>query len=182
MGSPFYTLDDVVSHSNRRYQVDSSVGSGLDDDIDDLNSDIAHAAMILLSRQPKLKLDKLTNEDIVDAVKVRPPCRFEVFHQQVVPISQSQSQSQSKYLSPGSSPISEGELHNVEVEVILDIAHNEDAIVALVKKIKNLYPDSPVRCVYVAIYSACRPVIITPRSIYKPLSCRFPSTQSLSMQ
>jgi folylpolyglutamate synthase/dihydropteroate synthase len=133
----------VLSRPDRRYQLDSSVGSGLED-IDDLNSDIAHAAMILLSRQPKLKLDKLTNGDIADAVKVRPPCRFEVFRQ-VVPISQSQSQ------SPNSPRISEGqELQNVEVEVevILDIAHNEDAIVALVKKIKKLYPGSPVRCVY----------------------------------
>lgn len=48
VGSPFFTLDDVLLDSERRYRVPSSVNDFAD--VDDLNRDIAKAALRLVAR------------------------------------------------------------------------------------------------------------------------------------
>ena len=67
------------------------------------------------------------NKEMLNGLSIRPPCRFEVFKQKTfVTVS----------------PQLEVE---VAVDVILDIAHNEDAMIALVRKVRGLYSNSPIR-------------------------------------
>lgn len=93
-------------------------------DIDDLNIDISRAALRIL-RKKRGVFDLLNNDKVEDALTIRPPCRFEIHNQKI-------------------------NLHDgiVEVPVIFDIAHNDDAIIALVKKVKYTYPDRNIRLVF----------------------------------
>lgn len=126
MGAIFHTLDDVLSPSERRYPL--SLQDTGDADIDDLNHDIALAALRLLQRpkpagsRSSSVFSRLNNPsiDYTRALRTRPMCRFEVFAQ--------------KSAASGK-----------KVDVVLDIAHNEDALKTLVGKVKLVYPDTPVK-------------------------------------
>jgi folylpolyglutamate synthase/dihydropteroate synthase len=61
---------------------------------------------------------------------VRPSCRFEILKRDVKICVDDKGVKVEK---------------EVEVEVILDIAHNQDAVVALVRKINGLYPNRFIR-------------------------------------
>lgn len=86
-------------------------------DIDDLNTDISRAALKLLQRHDAHLASCLEKSSVELGLQVRPPCRFEILCSK------------------------EG------VTIILDIAHNEDAIVALIKKLQLKYPEKGVRFV-----------------------------------
>lgn len=138
MGSPFFTVDDLLEPHEKRYaSSSSSSGSSKSfNDIDDLNCDISHAAMKLLLQgypDPRLssvisssKKENLTNT-ICKPLQKRPPCRFEIL-----------SREESVALPDGTSL-------TAEIAVVLDIAHNPDAFAALVDKARHLYAGIPIR-------------------------------------
>lgn len=133
VGSPFYTLTDVLKPDELLYKPPTLEGAA---DIDDLNTDIARAAIRLVRGKGGIfhKLDAKAEE----ALSVRPPCRFEIFQERVKRGGEESKNEKSRENVVAS---------DVTVPVILDIAHNEDAIDALVKKIKVKYPNRPVRVV-----------------------------------
>ena len=123
-GAQFNTLSSTLSPDQLTYgraKTDKHTGQQVEVDIDDLNVDITRAALVLLQRQGGAFSSLLSpsNEANVEAgLASRPPCRFQLVPQ-----------------------------HYEGVDVILDIAHNEDAVKALVSKIRAQYPASPVRVV-----------------------------------
>ncbi len=145
MGANFYTLDDLLLPSERRYEwIDETLSSdsarashNVLRDIDDLNYDIAHAALKLLKRQKSTVFDRLNDSQLnfEKALKTRPACRFEVFPQTVTSSSSS---------GHGS----------VQVDVVLDIAHNEAAISTLSNKAQLLYRHVPTR------YESSKPTLL----------------------
>lgn len=62
---------------------------------------------------------------MLNGLSIRPPCRFEVFKH--------------------STAVNAHLQQFVDVDVVLDIAHNEDAMIALVRKVKGIYKGSPIR-------------------------------------
>eukprot|EP01035_Chromulina_nebulosa_P023799 gene23799-30874_t len=148
VGSPFFTLDDLLEPHEKRYA--SSSGSRKSfNDIDDLNCDISHAAMkLLLQGYPDLRLssvissskkENLTNI-ISKPLQKRPPCRFEIL-----------SRKESVTLSDGTS-------FTAEIAVVLDIAHNPDAFAALVDKARHLYAGIPIRGNLIVTFTMLRPL------------------------
>lgn len=157
-GAIFYSIDDVLHPSERRYNPLIVESTG---DIDDLNYDISLAALRLLQRKGGVfstipstaivRSDKSNNyrahtvvkeknsmssiqkpRSIQESLLHRPPCRFEVYKEVLdVPIDDE----------------ADGVVASVKrsVHIVLDIAHNEDAMKALVKKIKMFYPNKPLR-------------------------------------
>lgn len=134
VGAPFYTLSDVLQAGERTYKDPAHDADFAD--IDNLNTDISRAALRLLRRSSSSpvaggsssssKLAKLAAAlaapGIEDGLQMRPPCRFEVFPQTAV---------------------LGGTTGSVRVDAVLDIAHNEDAMVALARKVSGLYPSPP---------------------------------------
>ncbi len=112
-------MGDVLGDDERRYDASPTA------DVDDLNADLAEAALRLLlqrnngSLKPGGSAFLISSEDANNALLSRPPCRFEHRVCQV---------------DIG------GSRGNVEVDVVLDIAHNEDSLKAMVKKVKKFYP------------------------------------------
>ena len=83
---------------------------------------------------------------IDEGLSVRPSCRYEKFTQKVeIPITSSVGVNNDDVKASSSSSVSSPLQHQVEVNVILDIAHNEDAMKALVIRFKNDYKDRTVR-------------------------------------
>ena len=78
-------------------------------------------------------------EGIERGLSVRPSCRFEVLKQLVT----------TKLHATGGREGGGGDDQStdVEVTVVLDIAHNEDAMIALVSKVQSLYHNRVVRYV-----------------------------------
>jgi dihydrofolate synthase/folylpolyglutamate synthase len=142
VGAPFYTLSDVLQPTERTYTEPNRDADFAD--IDNLNTDISRAALRLLRRSSSSSIsssavaagsssgastDKLAKlaaalavPGMEDGLQKRPPCRFEVFPQTLA-------------LGGPQSPL--------RVDAILDIAHNEDAMVALARKVAGLYPSPP---------------------------------------
>ena len=86
-------------------------------------------------------------EGILQGLTSRPSCRFEVL-KQIVTIELPAPAIPPSSSSASASGVSSGAASReteVEVEVVLDIAHNEDAMIALVSKVKSLYPDRITR-------------------------------------
>lgn len=118
VGSPFYTIHDILKPEELLYN------NNKENDIDDLNTDISRAAIRILKNK-KGVLSLLNNDKAEDGLAIRPPCRFEIFNQKI-------------NLYDGI----------VDVPVIFDIAHNDDAIIALVKKINYKYSGKSIRLVF----------------------------------
>jgi len=129
VGAPYYTVETVLPRENRAYRqakVDRISGSLVNEDIDDLNVDISRAALMLLQQHGPPVFGQLSPSNSRNSVAThieaglssRPPCRYQLLS------------------SPGN------------VDVVLDIAHNEDAITALVGKLRTHYPyPTPLRVV-----------------------------------
>ena len=78
IGSPFYTLNDILNKDKRLFGNDGLESTA---DIDNLNSDISRAALQLLRYKSK-KLNFVLNQNmkyIDEGISIRPPCRFEIF-------------------------------------------------------------------------------------------------------
>ena len=121
--SPFHTLNTVLAPNQRLYNPDDPIFS----DTDYLNTDIANAALQIVSRlstpiSSRLKLD---SPDVKKSVFNRPICRFEEF--EVIPSAPSTNNSKGK------------------IKIILDMAHNIDAVKALVSRTHAHYPKSIIK-------------------------------------
>lgn len=98
-----------------------------------MNADLAHAAIKLL-RQSDPIFNQIPAVALESGLKSRPPCRFEIF----------------KYKRKMKSEIDMKSRHNplpgeCEIDVIFDIAHNMDAVAALMKKMITHYPSNEFR-------------------------------------
>jgi folylpolyglutamate synthase/dihydropteroate synthase len=112
-----------------------------------LTSDRMHAAHHVCRHSHRLKgllrerlLDSGNAAHIVTGLAKRPPCRFEIFPQTQTQtltqtLTQTQTQTQARITT------------TKKINVVLDIAHNMDAIKSLVRKVKSVYGDrhTPIR-------------------------------------
>ena len=112
--SAFYTVDDVLGREEGATNADGSSSSTSFRDYDSENSRIARAALEVVRLQDRPFLQMPTEADIETGTAMRPPCRFE----HVNALSDS------------------GKC----VEVVLDVAHNPDAMEQLVAKLEKSYP------------------------------------------
>lgn len=123
VGARYHTLDSVAAR--RVYgssKVDAHTGKVVQDDIDDLNIDITRAGLALLAARGGVfaPLHDPKNQLAIEAgLASRPPCRYQLF--------------------PATA--------KRPMDVVLDVAHNEDAILALVKKAQAQYPPGAVHVV-----------------------------------
>ena len=106
--------------------------------------------MLRRKKLPSL-VDCFATEDIERGSSVRPSCRFEIFKQYVdvdVDVSvegEHTNRIDVKVQNDSGRGTVENKFKNTQVEVVLDIAHNEDAMIALVSKFKGLYPNRILR-------------------------------------
>lgn len=115
----------------------------LEVDYDAENSRLASAAVILVQfHQTQQKLSSciggkevklIPSDDITEGVKIRPPCRFEEMD---IPTTVT-----STLVDDGS------KTNEMMVRVILDVAHNPQAMDYLIAKLKTNYPNDVVRLV-----------------------------------
>jgi dihydrofolate synthase/folylpolyglutamate synthase len=121
--SAYYTCGDVLEDSELAGE-SSSVRDGEYFDYDIENAVIARAALRVLEKKGDLKDFPLDEDVIQKGTQQRPPCRFEEL----------------TVRGPTSEKL---------IPVILDVAHNPDAMIYLVKKIQATYPkkESKIRMV-----------------------------------
>jgi dihydrofolate synthase/folylpolyglutamate synthase len=114
--SGYYTIDDVLEESSVWMKENGKLGETEFVDYDLENSMIARSALKLFSNaQTNSKNFPIAEEIMKKGLAQRPSCRFEEIEVQ--------------------RPTS-----NKPVKVILDVAHNPDAMVYLVKKLEATYP------------------------------------------
>jgi folylpolyglutamate synthase/dihydropteroate synthase len=130
-GAKFLTIESILKQSERE-SIAAADGSILD--VEALNKDITRSILRVLEqenskRAPNDKIRasfsrfKLSAPDLAKALATRPPCRFQVIEKNVSSSSGTEE----------------------PVTVVLDIAHNEAAIVAFAAKVKSTYPGKTVR-------------------------------------
>ena len=117
--SHFYQCDDVLGKEDVSHDDSTFV------DYDAENSQIATAALTILQniwKEEGNSTKQISTEQINEGVKVRPSCRFEEF---TIP----------------------NFTNDVPVKVILDVAHNPQALEYLMIKLQSNYPTSSLRIV-----------------------------------
>ena len=126
----YYTCEDILGND------DGDVASMSDSefvDYDAENARIARSALMLLQNRNSSSTHKLnvpfSESDIEKGTSQRPPCRFEEMQ---IPIQDDESSSSSS-----------GKI----VPVILDVAHNPDAMKYLAAKLELTYPNQAKRIV-----------------------------------
>eukprot|EP01031_Cornospumella_fuschlensis_P028999 gene28999-35003_t len=124
--APYFTLDDILRYSERGYK------NSVESDTDDLNTDLSKGALKILSQKDVLSSSKygayediIARPEIQQALRSRPICRFETFKLSYVTSSDEKK----------------------EVDVVLDMAHNVDALQALAKRIAKNFPRHEVKLV-----------------------------------
>ena len=101
-------------------------------DTDDLNADLALAALCLLKEHsPAFSELDLQAAGMEEGLCRRPPCRWEQHNRLVSTVDQAS-----------------GQQRDVSVCAVLDMGHNPAAISALSKRIRRDFHDSKVRCVF----------------------------------
>ena len=75
--------------------------------------------------------------ELLAALEARPPCRFEVLRREVMPAREPLTLQYGQMTGQGQSPC--------RVDVVLDIAHNPDAVSTLSDTVRRRYPNIPVR-------------------------------------
>ena len=95
-------------------------------------------------------VDCFATADIERGLSVRPSCRFEIFKQDidvdVVSVEHKHSNKIETEVQNGiGNNIVNKKFKNIQVEVVLDIAHNQDAMIALVSKFRGIYPNRILR-------------------------------------
>jgi len=116
----FYTVEDVLGRDKE--PVEDSVDDGDLFDYDAENTRIAEAALEIVRQQKRPGLHIPTAADIEKGTSVRPPCRFEHVE-------------------------ARDESSGEAVQVVLDVAHNPDAMTQLVAKLEKTYPGRRKRIV-----------------------------------
>ena len=97
-------------------------------------------------------VDCFATADIERGLSVRPSCRFEIFKQDIdvdIDVVSVEHEHLNKFETEvqngnGSSIVNK-KFKKIQVEVVLDIAHNQDAMIALVSKFKGIYPNRILR-------------------------------------
>lgn len=121
----------ITQHASVLYECDDLLGeepkrgsASVDYDLE--NSRIATAALSLLKKTwGKDETGReISTQQISEGVKVRPKCRFEVMD------------------------IANSLTSNVPVKVVLDVAHNPQAILCLIAKLRSNYSSSQLRIVF----------------------------------
>jgi len=115
----FYEVKDVLGSEKTVTSVAEEEDLVVDYDAE--NSLIARAALEIVSGQNRPNFNKPTEEDVAKGTAIRPPCRFELVEAK----------------SDTGNP----------VQVILDVAHNPDAMVQLVSKLEQTFPSQKKRIV-----------------------------------
>ena len=101
-------------------------------------------------------MDCFATADIERGLSVRPSCRFEIFKQDIdidvdidVDVVSVEHKHSNKIVTEVQNGIGNNivkkKIKNIQVEVVLDIAHNQDAMIALVSKFKGIYPNRILR-------------------------------------
>jgi dihydrofolate synthase/folylpolyglutamate synthase len=118
VGAPLYTIDSLVRKNERLWRPNGGY-----DDIDHLNTDIARAVINVLKKDGRLgyRLQTVTPRELTASLSIRPPCRFQ--RMDVV-------------------------CNEKKIPVVLDIAHNVDALTCLAQKMKSVFPRHKVRVVF----------------------------------
>lgn len=142
---PLSVLKEHATHAQAELHVVIAPASNSNEgsDIDLVNVAISKTGLALLQTKANLGVSgfdvfrRLTDSSIQSGTVVRPPCRFQVIKKQVEFPKLDELKS---YLAtmPTSAIVSRQQT-GVCVDVILDIAHNLDAIEALVSKVKLMY-------------------------------------------
>jgi len=120
MSSDFYVCDDVLGPADGDEEVQpntTDVDASSFNDYDIENSRIATAALKLLQFE-------LSSEDIAKGVSIRPPCRFEEMD-----------------ISTTITNSDDGTTTQKNVRVVLDVAHNPQAMEYLMIKLQSNYPN-----------------------------------------
>ena len=92
-----------------------------------------------------VKFSRIQESTLSPALQRRPPCRFECIHiHRPLPINPTSNKSSSVLSPPSESNPSPVE-SQVRVTCVLDIAHNPDAMTALMRKMDKYYPNRPFR-------------------------------------
>jgi folylpolyglutamate synthase/dihydropteroate synthase len=142
-GSPYHTIDRLLGKEEIRY---NPVNEESSRDVDALNTDIAHAALKLLKSrglgaeptQYEKVFGRLTDEGIREGLKCRPPCRFETFTK-LCRFDDNTCTMHSEVL-PANAGDYDNDADSLPISVVLDIAHNKDAIIAFTRKLRAQYP------------------------------------------
>ncbi|RYH31350.1 hypothetical protein EON65_02905 [archaeon] len=123
--APYFTLDDILEFAERGYK------STTESDTDDLNTDLSKAALKILCNKGLLSSSRfgcyseiVSQPKVQQALKSRPICRFETFRL--------------KYTVNYDRKVA---------DIVLDMAHNVDALQALSKRIESNFPHHEVRLV-----------------------------------
>ena len=130
--SDFYECDELLGPEEEPIMVE---GRTKFEDYDAENSRVSSAALILLQFELAKKLQGeglakiITHDQIEEGVKIRPPCRFEEFE------------------IPTTIEDDNGTTKQTVVKVILDVAHNPQAMDYLIAKLNTNYPNSNQRIV-----------------------------------
>ncbi|KAL3822478.1 hypothetical protein ACHAXA_006906 [Cyclostephanos tholiformis] len=131
--SRLYTCDDVLGPAVVGSSKSTSPSSLLGD-YDVENSRIATAAIGVLQQSRRRRMideSELTSEEIAMAVQIRPPCRFEELD---VPVTIAD-------VAAGEADEGSHQVTRV-VSVILDVAHNPQAMEYLIAKLRANYPNT----------------------------------------
>ena len=176
MGSPFYTIDDILKPHQKKYQQKVKNDNNHQiQDIDDLNTDICTAAIQLIQNTmnnnnnstsnvknisiiektyTKIQNLKFENCQLI-ATQTRPSCRFEIIkrsffrHPHIqTPFSTPASSSSSSHSNSSNSSTNTNSSTSkssnsnllIDIDIILDIAHNHEAMKELMRKMKLYYP------------------------------------------
>lgn len=126
----FYTSDELTPKWSKDTEEDDEESSSAVD-FDEENSRIATAALTLLQRMNAVDIRA---EHMKEGIAQRPPCRFE---QTTICTNTNETT-----ISGESSKFAD-----IEVEVVLDVAHNPSAFKQLVSKLEMNYPNKSKRMV-----------------------------------
>lgn len=133
--SHYYTCNDVLSstaeETRQEQQQQQQEEEFVDYDLE--NACIARAALTLLQKTQQQPFGLLTEQDISKGLAQRPPCRFELIQ---VPATDDDDDSNDD--NAGGAIVSK-QNDNLRLQVILDVAHNPDAMKYLVRKLQATY-------------------------------------------
>ena len=172
-GSPLYRIEDLLLTSERKYE-SSKMDRDVDELNQDIGKIctlyiththiffyailyytyiLALSALRLLQRpsftpntdKNIVKFSRIKESTLPPALQRRPSCRFECIHiHRPLPINPTANKNGNKLSpTPESNPVPV-ESH-VRVTCVLDIAHNPDAMTALMRKMDKYYPNRPFR-------------------------------------
>ena len=153
IGARMFTIENVLTPEEISYHPQSNNNN--DNDIDYLNMDISKACLRLLEKNKNVNLlsnrnyYSLSKMNEKNALLIRPPCRFEII-QKKIPIicnyNQSLESNNRNEANTGVPTVLNHDIFNmVEIDVIMDVAHNVASMEQLAKRFKIHYRNRKIR-------------------------------------